>query len=78
MSAEEEVKRLLEKYKHLVGRLNRLNEEMNEVGTDEEDMRPGHDDGQEFFAKLDKYQATLDQARMVREELRKLGYKYAL
>lgn len=74
LGKDKKIKTLLEKYRFLVGRLNQVNEEINEVWTDEEDMLPGHDEGQEFYAKMEKYKVILAQLEMVREELKRLGY----
>ena len=78
MESEEKITKLLAEYKRLVNKLNEINEAMNEVGTDSEDMIPGHDEGAEFFAKFNKYNIYKALAKSVKEELRKLGYKKAL
>ncbi len=65
-------------YKTLVEKLNEINDQMNEVGTDSEDMIPGHDEGAEWYAKFEKYKTVLEQVKLIRKELRNLGYKYAL
>jgi len=78
VSNEEAIERLLRQYRELVSKLNQLNEAINEVGTDSEDMYPGHDEGQEFQAKMVRYQIYMEQIRIIREELRRLGYKKAL
>lgn len=78
MTEEEKITKLLAEYQRLVSKLNELNEAMNEVGTDSEDMIPGHDEGAEFFAKMNIYNLYKAQAKSIRDELRKLGYKKAL
>ncbi len=78
MGNQEKIDRLLTEYQRLVSRLNDINDQMNEVGTDTEDMIPGHDEGGEFYAKFVKYQSVMAQITSIRGELRKLGYKRAL
>ena len=78
MSNEEKIEKLLATHRSLVDRLNQLNDRMNEVGTDQEDMIPGHDDGQEWWDTMNRYKVTLHQLEIAKKELRELGYQKAL
>lgn len=76
MNNSVKIQQLLEKQKELAGKLNILNEEINDTGTDGEDMIPGHDEGAEWWAKMDKYKMLMDQVKSIKKELKELGYKY--
>ncbi len=78
MGNEEKIERLLGEYQKLIEKMNEINEGLNQVGTDSEDMIPGHDDGQEFWARMEMYKMMKAQAESVRKQLRELGYKKAL
>lgn len=70
------IERLLEQRKRILLWMDKLNNEMNEIGTDAEDMIPGHDEGAEWWAKMNQYEILKRQIKEIGKELTELGYKY--
>jgi glyoxylase-like metal-dependent hydrolase (beta-lactamase superfamily II) len=75
MENDEEIQKLLLGYRRIAEKLNSLNEEINAADADGEDIIPGHDEGAGYWAKMTQYEVLLGQARSVREELRRRGYR---
>lgn len=70
----DKINKLLEEMKIIASKLDAINDAMNATESDGEDMIPGHDEGAEYWAKMNNYKILLEQARNIRSELRKLGY----
>ena len=45
------------------------------VEADGEDVLPGHDEGAEYWSRMVKYKVLIENAELIKKQLRKLGYK---